>query len=125
VHALNLKTLDRARDRFRQSAAKRDPFDAGVGRLSAHGSRAPARLAAELGSGPGAQTAHGRLPAADSAADAPGQPADDDAQGVLSAGPGGGRVDDGAGPGVSAGLSHAGGPDRADGTPVAALGADS
>ena len=30
VYAVNPKTLDRARDRFRQSAAKSDPFDARV-----------------------------------------------------------------------------------------------
>ena len=60
---------------------------------------------------------------ADSAADAPGQPADDNAEGVLSAGSGGRRVDDGPGPGVPAGLSDAGRLDRADGTPVAAVGA--
>src|SRR5207244_8946113 len=47
----------------------------------------------------------------------------DDAQGVLSARLGGRRVDDGAGPGVLAGLSDASGPDRADGTSVAAVGA--
>src|SRR5262249_41477031 len=65
----------------------------------------------------------GRLPAAGPATDAPGQPTDDDAQGVLSARPGGRRVDHRAGPGVPAGLSDPGGPGRVDGTPVAAVGA--
>src|SRR2546426_444106 len=51
------------------------------------------------------------------------QPTDDDPQGVLSAGPRGCRVDDGAGPRVPASLSDAGDSDRADGTPVAAVGA--
>jgi hypothetical protein len=55
VYPVNPKALDRARDRFRQSSAKSDPFRrARTGRLPAHGSYAPPRLAAELGSGPGA-----------------------------------------------------------------------
>ena len=124
VYPVNPKALDRARDRFRQSGAKNDPFDARVlADFLAHGSRAPPRLAAELGGGPGAQTPHRGLPAADPAADPPGQPADDHAESVLSAGPRGGRVDDRAGAGVPAGLSDAGGRDRAHGTPVAAVGA--
>src|SRR5206468_9165941 len=92
-------------------------------RLPAHGPRAPARRAAELGSRSGAQTPHGRFPTADPLADAAGQSIDDDAQGLLSAGPRGRRVDDGAGPGVPAGLSDTGDRHCADGTPMAAVGA--
>src|SRR4029434_2608283 len=97
VYPVNPKALDRARDRFRQSEAKRDPFDA---RVLDHFllTGAAARRAAERGSGAGAQAGHGRLSTADPAADASGQPADDDAQGVLSARLGGRRVDDGACP---------------------------
>src|SRR2546422_1167248 len=59
----------------------------------------------------------------DRPADAAGQSIDDDAQGLLSAGPRGRRVDDGAGPGVPAGLSDTGDRHCADGTPMAAVGA--
>src|SRR5262249_1194165 len=68
------------------------------------------------------QTSHGGLPPAGSAADAPRQPADDHAEGVLSAGAGGGRIDDRVGTGVPAGLSDPGGGDRPPETPVAAAG---
>src|SRR4029434_9464918 len=124
VYPVNPKALDRARDRFRPSAAKSDAFRARVlAEFPPHGSRAPAGLAAEFGGGPGAQVPHGGLPTACSAADPPGQPADGHAKGLLSAGARGERVDDGAGATVSAGLSDA----RSGGGPhekaVAAVGA--
>ena len=110
VYPVNPKALDRARDRFRQSGAKSDPVRrAGAGRLPAHGSCAPARLAAELGSGPGAEAPHRRLSAAHPPADPPGQPADRHAEGILPAGARGRRGDERPGPGVPARLSDAGG----------------
>ena len=124
VYPVNPKALDRARDRFGQSGAKSDLVRcAGPGRLPADGSSAPLGAAAELGSGPGAETPHGRLPAAHPPADPSDQPADGHAQGVLSAGARGRRVSDCPGEGIPAGLSDAGRGDRADGTPVAAVGA--
>jgi Transposase len=48
VSPVNPKVLDRGRDRFRQSGAKSDPFDA----------RALADFLRTLGSGPGTESTH-------------------------------------------------------------------
>ena len=124
VYPVNPKALDRARDRFRQSAAKSDPFDARV-------------LADFL------RTDHAHLRALQPSSEAAQELKllTDDYQRQIRQqtrlvnqltttlkayyprAPGGRRVDDGPGPGVPAGLSDAGRLDRADGTPVAAVGA--
>ena len=86
VYAINPKSLDRARDRFRVGASKSDPFDARVLALflrSDHASAAP--LAAQLGGGPGTQGLDPRLSPASPPADAAAQSADRHVEGVLPA----------------------------------------
>ena len=122
VYPINPKALDRARERFRQSGAKSDPFDA--------------RVAAEF-----LRTDHGHLaplyPSSEAAqelkyltedcqrlirqADPAGESADRDAQGLLPPRLGGRRAAHGPGAGLSPGVPDPGGPSHLN-EAVAAVG---
>src|SRR3989304_4513292 len=127
VYPVNPKALDRARDRFRMSGAKSDPFDARVLatflRTDHPHPRPPPPRPPRRGGGPGAQAPHAGLPALGPAAAPPGEPAHGDAEGILPSAARGAGPDDTPGPSLPAGLPDPGGPGRAHSQDVATVGA--